>query len=581
MENRGALHALLGLDIDCYNTRATYFGIVNEKFHLQASGSASSSIGEGFQLGSGVGAAMKDLQRQSEVHILKPNGELIWPFYEAGIGLDRIGVVISGGPQLRTVILGLTQEGSLKTGRALAESLPLTIVETFDLTALLDQANTIDTLAALQPEVVVLTGGDNGGAEKPVESWIDVLKLVCQVLPVEKRPVVLYGGNALLESSVKRNLEPLTNLVVVPNIRPGEGETDLIPGQAALNKIIIDRWGEKIPGFNELISRTKPMVGTSSFNLNRIVRYLSLVNEKSSKGVYACDLGGCSTTVAASLGGKSAVLTKPVWDGDIGAFDDGVVSFVHQWTAELVSKEDVHQYLCNHAPVPFFVPEEKKGLAILEAFARYRLRDINQQLIKSNPWFPYKSTAGLTGHFEPIIASGALLTQAPTSGQSMLILIDGLEPWGVTTIVLDRHHILPLLGLIGANEPVFPTHILASNVFESLGTVVTAVAEAPEDEPVLNVEVKTENAKDYEVEIFQGSLKRLIIPSGVTAELTLKPSERTDIGFGGPGMGGRLKVPGGRMGVVIDARGRPLELPQDDGHRIEMLKRWQLILGSE
>jgi hypothetical protein len=34
------------------------------------------------------------------------------------------------------------------------------------------------------------------------------------------------------------------------------------------------------------------------------------------------------------------------------------------------------------------------------------------------------------------------------------------------------------------------------------------------------------------------------------------------------------------MGVVIDARGRPLVLPEDDEIRIEMLKRWQLILGS-
>jgi hypothetical protein len=160
------------------------------------------------------------------------------------------------------------------------------------------------------------------------------------------------------------------------------------------------------------------------------------------------------------------------------------------------------------------------------------------------------------------------------------MVVDGLQPWGVTTIVLDRHHILPLLGLVGAHEPVLPTHVLGSDAFESLGTVVTAVAPVPEEVPVLNVEVKAENAKDYEVEILQGTLKRLVIPSGVTAELTLKPSGETDIGFGGPGVGGRLKVPGGSMGVVIDARGRPLLLPEADEKRVEVLKRWQLILGG-
>lgn len=581
MDNRGALHALLGLDIGCINTRASYFEIVEEKFRLQASGVASSSLGQGFQLGSGAGASMQDLQRRSEIHILKPNGELIWPYYESGIGLDRIGVILSGGSQLRTVILGLTKEGSLKAGKALVESLPLSIIGMYDLTSLLNQTDIIDTLTALHPEVVVLTGGENGGAEKPLEGWINVLKLACQILPEEARPVILYAGNTLLETSVKRYLEPLADLIVVPNIRPDPDERDLVPGQAALDKVIVNRWQEKITGLKELVFRTKAMTGTRSFTLGRMVRYLDLANEKSRKGVFACDLGGCSTTIAASLEGKSAVLTKPGFDVDPALFDDGLVDFVHQWTSELVSRDEVHQYLCNHALVPSSVPEDPRGLAISEAFARYRLHHANQQLVENYPWFPFKPGAGLTGHFEPIIASGAILTHSPTTGQSLLILIDGLQPWGVTTIVLDRHHILPLLGLIGAHEPVLPTHILASDAFESLGTVVAAVGDVPQDEPVLNVEVKTDNAKDYEVDIPQGSLRRLIIPSGVTAELTLKPSERTDIGFGGPGVGGRLKVPGGRMGVVIDARGRPLQLPQDDEKRVETLKHWQLVLGGQ
>jgi hypothetical protein len=34
------------------------------------------------------------------------------------------------------------------------------------------------------------------------------------------------------------------------------------------------------------------------------------------------------------------------------------------------------------------------------------------------------------------------------------------------------------------------------------------------------------------------------------------------------------------MGVVINARGRPLLLPEADEKRVEVLKRWQLILGG-
>ena len=63
--------------------------------------------------------------------------------------------------------------------------------------------------------------------------------------------------------------------------------------------------------------------------------------------------------------------------------------------------------------------------------------------------------------------------------------------------------------------------------------------------------------------------------------LELNPHRRVDIGFGGRGRGGRLKVVGGKLGVVIDARGRPLQLPKQPESRIELLNRWQRMLQDD
>jgi len=39
-------------------------------------------------------------------------------------------------------------------------------------------------------------------------------------------------------------------------------------------------------------------------------------------------------------------------------------------------------------------------------------------------------------------------------------------------------------------------------------------------------------------------------------------------------------VQGGVCGVVVDARGRPIVLPEDQGRRIELLKEWEFLLGA-
>ena len=162
----------------------------------------------------------------------------------------------------------------------------------------------------------------------------------------------------------------------------------------------------------------------------------------------------------------------------------------------------------------------------------------------------------------------------------MLMLLDGLQPWGVTTMVLDTRHILPVLGIAAESVPVLPVHVLDSGAFTNLGSVIAAVSDAPEGETLLTIRVKPENGKQYAVDVAQGTLRRLLVPEGVSVVLELEPRSHTDLGFGAPGMGGRIKVKSGVLGVVIDARGRPLRLPEDDEKRVDRLRQWLWNLGG-
>jgi len=178
-----------------------------------------------------------------------------------------------------------------------------------------------------------------------------------------------------------------------------------------------------------------------------------------------------------------------------------------------------------------------------------------------------------------IIASGAALTNAPTFGQAMLILLDSLQPWQETTVLLDRHHILPILGLLGEAEPLLPVQVLDSDAFVNLGVVLPVVSQDPEGVLVVSVHVAMDSGKPYDVDIPQGALRRLLVPAGECVTLTLTPAPGADAGVG-PGVQRQTRVKGGALGVVIDARGRPLRLPEKDDERLERLRHWLWSLGG-
>ena len=585
MDKKQPFTALLGLYIGQVSTRASYFGITEGKFSLHGTEKAPTSLSPNAHVGSGAGTAMRELEKQADKVILQPDGGLLLPVNARGQGVDRVALALSAGPEVRVIVLGITEKGSIAAGRALVDSLPLVLEGAFGLVELVDEPGMIESLVRIRPEIVIITGGEDAGAESPVRRWIEVVRLVCQLLPPEAKPIVLYAGNPLLQEAASRRLEPVTNLRICANLQPKVGELDLIPAQVQLDQEILRIWRARVPGLADLDDLAESLWGTKHFGFSRMVRYLSWRENRheglTGNSILAVDLGTQDVLVSAGVNGNANTITQSSEINRLtGILPELVSEQVFKWTALTVTLQETRQYLFNKTLVAGCVPENVSELALSQAYARVRLQLGMEKLSSHYPNLGYDPQKGLMGHFEPVIASGSALTQAPTPGQAMLILLDGLQPWGITTMVLDRYHILPLLGVVGGLEPVLPVHVLGSNAFANLGTVVAAVSPEPIGEKILSIQVKTGAGKDYMVEIEQGSLRRLVIPAGVSAELELAPSRLTEVGFGEPGLGGRLKVTGGTLGVVIDARGRPLKLPEDDEVRIEALRRWLWTLGG-
>ena len=92
-------------------------------------------------------------------------------------------------------------------------------------------------------------------------------------------------------------------------------------------------------------------------------------------------------------------------------------------------------------------------------------------------------------------------------------------------------------------------------------------------EIVLRVQLESRVLDTMEVEVAAGAMEVLPLPAGESVVMTLTPADNIDIGFG-RGVGKKVRIEGGSIGLVIDARGRPLPVPSDAETRRNLRQRW-------
>jgi hypothetical protein len=161
-----------------------------------------------------------------------------------------------------------------------------------------------------------------------------------------------------------------------------------------------------------------------------------------------------------------------------------------------------------------------------------------------------------------------------------MMILNGIQPTGVTTIALDRNNLAPSLGATASVTPLLTIQSLDATNFVNLCTIISPVGNAPFGTPILRVRMTSDDGLESEVEVQYGSLAAIKLPLGQAGTLHLTPLHRFDVGMGGFGRGGTVKVIGGVLGVLIDARGRPLRIPAEPSRRRDLLNKWLATAGS-
>ena len=240
--------------------------------------------------------------------------------------------------------------------------------------------------------------------------------------------------------------------------------------------------------------------------------------------------------------------------------------------------EELHNYLLNKALHPTTIPPTLEELLIEYAIAREALRLTMAQA--RTGWPPQPSTGQPDIRWNMVLGAGRTLTHALHRHHAAMIMLDALEPWGVTTLALDQHHLLNMLGAIAIAQPIAAVELTARNFLLNLGTVVAPIGYSSRGQTALSLKIEFANGNLHEMDIPYGEIQVVDLPPDQKASLEIQPARHLDIGVGQPGRSAVAEVEGGVLGLIIDARGRPLRLPRNDEQRQQLLVQWANSLAS-
>ncbi len=576
-ENRAG--SILVADCGTVITRAMLLDRVQGQYRLLSCTEVPTTRGEAWSgVVDGVRRAVERISAITARQLLDGDDDLITTQVTAQRGTDAFACTVSASDPLLVTIGGLSKDLSVASARRAAAGTYSQVTAILnDETGLpLSEEACLRVICSTPSDVIFIAGGIEGGAERPVIRMVETVALACSMMDPETRPTVLYAGNSRLLLDVTETVGDGIELRVAENLRPTLESEFLADAQRELQSLFVERKMNELPGLATVArwSSVSPTPTAQAFG--RLVRYLWRLGT-GERGVLGIDVGAANTTVAAVFDDRLHLTIRAgtgVARGGVTLLEQPGLNAVTRWHPEPVSADEARGLLMDKACFPASIPQVKHELWLEQAVAREAMRTTLE--IARQGWEP-----GITQVYpdlmplcDTIVASGGALAHAPRPRETVLMVLDAVQPIGMSTLMLDTYGLTPALASINELNPLAAAEVVDAGGLTTLGTVVAPVGNARRGSVVMNLTVTYESGDELDVEVHQGDLEILSLPGGQQAVVEISPEPQVDVGLGGPGAGGTRRVSGGLAGLIIDARGRPLTLPAERGERHEQIQQW-------
>jgi MutL-like protein len=532
----------------------------------------------------GVRRALGQLESVIGRTLLDPAGDLLKPEQSNGAGVDAFVAVTSAALPLRGAVMGLSRDFSVASAqRALASTHTL-----LEHTLAVDEESgrwgttardgraggpsaSVEKLASLRPDLILMVGGVDGGASTPLLEMANIIASIGAALEEHTRPLVLFAGNREARAQVAERIGSLMEFRAVDNVRPRPDLERIRPLQSELESIFYERRVKPLAGLARLNEWATTPVLPSIAGFEKVAQFLA---KRFELNVLALDLGGGSTSVLRADGQTSERTVSP----DLG-LGYGLDQFlervgmerVARWLPAAVELDAAQASILNQALRPGTTPTLAADRLALNAVAREAARGG----VARAGWNDHQTRTDL------VLLSGAPVARGSKANALMLLALDTLELRGLFSVAIDATGLAAALGGLAAVNPEAAAQVVERDSLVTLGTaIVPSFSPRWSGGPAVEAVVDSPKGGRLQVQVAAGSLELIPLDPGEKARVQIRPGTGVDLGV--PLKNGLFEreIEGGGVGLVIDARGRPLPFAPNLEQQRERAQQWLWEAGG-
>lgn len=594
------LNVIVATDCGSTTTKAILIEKVGNEYRQTYRGEAPTTVEAPFEdVTRGVLNAIAEIEELSGRTIL--DGDRIITPNQAAQGDPKRGVDMyvstsSAGGGLQMMVTGVVQNMTGESAQRAALGAGAIVIDVLASNDGRLPYEKIERIRTMRPDMILMSGGTDGGA---VTHVVEMAEYIAAAEPRPRfgstyRLPLVYAGNKDAQPQVNTILGEKTALEFAENIRPVLERENLAPARNKIHDLFLEHVMQQAPGYKKLIDMAgAPIMPTPA----AVGVIMETIAKREGINLIGVDIGGATTDVFSVFNGLfnrtvSANLGMSYSISNVLA--EAGLDNIMRWVPFTIDEQTLRNRIKNKMVRPTTIPQSLDELQIEHAIAREALRlalihhkslatglkGVQQERTISDVFEQRTSGKTLIDllKLDLIVGSGGILSHAPRRIQSMLMMVDAYEPLGVTTLSVDSIFMMPHLGVLSTVNEQAATDVFVRDCMVYLGTCIAPIGQGKDGERCAEYEIALPDGRIEKGTLACGDLKLFALTREQQATVTMQPAKQVDLG-NGPGQSLTRTVQGGVVGLMLDGRGRPLQLPVEQSARVAMLTRWYNAVG--